>query len=125
MNYLVIEKIKKLRKDNNITQEQLAEYLEISRSKVSSWETNNRDMNIIDAIKLVNFYNVSLDNIFNPVPLTIEQYIELSDRFFKNKDIKLYEKTRIIKLIEESLKKDNLDELYTNYINDTKCDKIV
>jgi predicted transcriptional regulator len=125
MNNVISNKLKDIRKHKNITQEQLAEKLDISRSKVSSWETNRRDITMTDAINLVNLYNISLDNLFNPKPLEEKEYIELSERFFSNPDIKLKEKVRIIKLIENSLKNNNINELYENYINDTKCDKIV
>ena len=60
MDYTIIEKLKELRKSKKITQEQLAERLDISRSKVSSWETNNRDMSITEAIKLDNRYEFSV-----------------------------------------------------------------
>ena len=44
MDCLIAEKLKGLRRERKITQEKLAEILDISRSKVSSWETNKRDM---------------------------------------------------------------------------------
>lgn len=125
MNNIISNKLKDIRKSRNITQEQLAEKLDVSRSKISSWETNRRDITMTDAINLANLYNISLDNMFNPKPLEEKEYIELSERFFCNPDIKLKEKVRIIKLIETSLKNNNIDELYENYTNDTKCDKIV
>lgn len=125
MNNIISNKLKDIRKNRNITQEQLAEKLDVSRSKISSWETNRRDITMTDAVKLVNLYNMSLDNLFNPNPLEKEEYMEISERFFKNSNITLKEKIKIVKLIESSLKNNNIDELYENYINDTKCDKIV
>lgn len=125
MDNIISNKLKDIRKSRNITQEQLAEKLDVSRSKISSWETNRRDITMTDAINLANLYNISLDNMFNPKPLEEKEYIELSERFFCNPDIKLKEKVRIIKLIETSLKNNNIDELYENYTNDTKCNKIV
>ena len=50
MNNVISNKLKDIRKHKNITQEQLAEKLDISRSKVSSWETNRRDITMTDAI---------------------------------------------------------------------------
>ena len=79
MDYKIIEKLKELRKNKKITQEQLAEKLDISRSKVSSWETNKRDMSITDAIKLANIYEVSLDNLFEINKITEEEYLKISD----------------------------------------------
>ncbi len=115
MEYAIIEKLKKLRKQRGITQEQLAEILDISRSKVSSWETNKRDMTIIDAVNLADYYEISLDNLLNVKPIKEKEYIEISYKFFKNKAISLKEKTKIIRMMEESLKSENIDELYENY----------
>lgn len=115
MEYAIIEKLKKLRKQRGITQEQLAEILDISRSKVSSWETNKRDMTIIDAVNLADYYEISLDNLLNVKPIKEKEYIEVSYKFFKNKAISLKEKTKIIRMMEESLKSENIDELYENY----------
>ena len=115
MDYLISEKLRELRKDRNITQENLAEILDISRSKVSSWETNKRDMTITDAINLANYYEISLDNLLRVNPIKEKEYIEISYSFFKNKSISLKEKTKIIKMMEESLKCENIDELYENY----------
>ena len=125
MDFIIADKLRELRKKENITQEQLAEKLDISRSKVSSWETNKRDITMNDAVNLVNLYNVSLDNLFNSKQLEEEQYIEISQKFFKNSKSTLKEKIKIIKIIEDGLKNDNIDELYQNCKNDTKCDKIV
>ena len=115
MDYLIAEKLKELRKERRITQEDLAEVLDISRSKVSSWETSKRDMNITDAVNLANYYEISLDNLLNIETIKEKVYIEISYKFFKNKSISLKEKTRIIRLMEESLKNENIDELYENY----------
>ena len=115
MDYKIIEKLKELRKNKKITQEQLAEQLDISRSKVSSWETNRRDMSITEAIKLANIYEVSLDNLFEINKITEEEYVKISDKFLKSKNITLEEKVRIIELLRECLKKYNVDEFYENY----------
>lgn len=115
MDYLISKKLRELRKDRNITQEKLAEILDISRSKVSSWETNKRDMTITDAVNIANYYEISLDNLLSIKPLKEKEYIEISYRFSKNKSISLKEKTKIIRMMEESLKCENIDELYENY----------
>ncbi len=115
MDYIIIEKLKELRKSKKITQEQLAEKSDISRFKVSSWETNRRDMSITEAIKLANIYEVSLDNLCEINKITEEEYITISNKFIKCKNITLKEKIKIIELIQDSLKKDNIDEFYENY----------
>lgn len=115
MDCLIAEKLKGLRRERKITQEKLAEILDISRSKVSSWETNKRDMTITDLVNLADYYEISLDNLLSVKTINKKEYIEISYRFFKNKDISLKEKTKIIRMMEESLKSENIDELYENY----------
>lgn len=115
MDELIIDKLRQLRKSKNMTQEQLAEKIGISRSKVSSWETNKRCMNIIEAIKLAQVYEASLDNLFAIPEITAEEYVKISDKFIKDKRISFQEKVRIIELIRNSLKAKHVDELYENY----------
>lgn len=115
MDCLIVDKLKKIRKNKKITQGQLAEKLDISRSKVSSWETNRRDMNISEAIKLANIYEVSLDNLFEINKITEEEFVKIADKFLKDKNITLGKKVKIIESIREGLKKNNVDEFYESY----------
>lgn len=55
------EKIKKLRAENNFTQEQLAEKLKVSRSTISSWETGRSYPDLEMVIEICDCFNVSLD----------------------------------------------------------------
>lgn len=59
------EVIKRLRKESDLTQEELAEYLNISSQAVSKWENGTAfpDIAIIPAI--ANFFNVSTDFLFS------------------------------------------------------------
>ncbi|TYS50985.1 helix-turn-helix transcriptional regulator [Bacillus infantis] len=54
-------KIKKLRAENNLTQEQLAEKLQVSRSTISSWETGRSYPDLEMVIGICDSFNVSLD----------------------------------------------------------------
>lgn len=56
--------IKKYRKENDMTQEALAEYLDVSSQAVSRWEndTTYPDMELIPA--MANLFDVSLDDLF-------------------------------------------------------------
>lgn len=54
-------KIKKLRVENNLTQEQLAEKLQVSRSTISSWETGRSYPDLEMVIEICDCFNVSLD----------------------------------------------------------------
>ena len=55
------EKIKKLRSENNLTQEQLAQRLQVSRSTISSWETGRSFPDLEMVIEICDCFNVSLD----------------------------------------------------------------
>ncbi len=57
------ERIQKLRKDNNHSQEQLAEALAISRQAISKWESNQGQPEINNIIKLAEIYNTTTDYI--------------------------------------------------------------
>lgn len=57
------EKIKKLRADNNLTQEQLAEMLFVTRTAISKWETD-KGLPGIDTMKLISTtFHISMDEL--------------------------------------------------------------
>lgn len=59
------EKITKLRKLNNLTQEQLADLLRVSRQSVSNWELNTAFPETKKLIKISELFNCSLDYLLN------------------------------------------------------------
>jgi len=59
------EKLQELRKQKNLTQEQLAEQLYVSRTAISKWESG-RGYPSIDSLKEVSkYFNVSLDELLS------------------------------------------------------------
>ena len=56
-------KIKDARLASNLTQEQVAEALGISRQTVSNWENGKTYPDIINVIKMSDLYHVSLDHL--------------------------------------------------------------
>lgn len=81
------EKIKTLRKEKNISQEVLAQYLGVTFQAVSKWENGIAlpDVTMIPAIAL--FFGVSTDQLFDIHLLEIEQQIsEICDRAVKHRD---------------------------------------
>lgn len=96
--------LKELRKEKNLTQEQLAEELNVSGRTVSRWETgiNMPDLSIL--VELAEFYDVDIREIINgerknekmekDLKETLEQVAEYSD--IKNKKFKK-------KMIENSI----------------------
>ena len=57
------EKLIKIRKDNNLTQEELAEKLYISRQTVSNWENGKFYPDIETLILISNTFNIPLDDL--------------------------------------------------------------
>lgn len=57
------EKIIRLRKLNNLSQEQLAEKIGITRQAITKWENNESIPDIDNLIKLSNIFNVTLDQL--------------------------------------------------------------
>lgn len=59
------EKIQDLRKQINLSQEELAEKLSVSRQAVSKWELDQATPDINKIIQLSKFFNISTDSLLN------------------------------------------------------------
>ena len=55
------------RLSKNLTQEELAEKLNVSRQTVSKWETNEALPEMDKALELCRIFNCSLDNLFKVI----------------------------------------------------------
>ena len=91
--------LKVLRILKGVSQEKMAEDLNISRSKVSSWETGRREMSLYDAVIISDYFDVSMDNLFNKKALNSEQVLQIAKRYFENDKISLEEKKETLKRI--------------------------
>lgn len=83
--------IMKYRREAGITQEQLAEYMGVSKSSISKWETENAYPDILLLPELATLFNISVDKLMGYEPqLTkkkiIEIYRELAEAFPKKPD---------------------------------------
>lgn len=56
-------KLKERRKENNITQEQIADMVHVSRQTISNWENGKSYPDIESLLLLGDIYNVSLDEL--------------------------------------------------------------
>lgn len=54
-------KIKELRKNQNLTQQDLADILKVSRSSISKWETKTSYPDITTLVQISDHFSVSLD----------------------------------------------------------------
>ena len=57
------ETLKEQRESRNLSQSQLADKIGISQQNISRWESNSNIPNIIDCIKLADFYGISFDTL--------------------------------------------------------------
>ncbi|PKX51375.1 transcriptional regulator, partial [Lactiplantibacillus plantarum] len=55
------EQLKKLRKETNTTQDDLATKLFVTRQAISKWESGDSTPDLTNLIKLTDIFNVSLD----------------------------------------------------------------
>ena len=68
------EKLKKLRTDNGLTQDELAKYLYVSRTAISKWESG-RGYPSIDSLKAIaKFFSVTVDKL-----LSSEQILSIAE----------------------------------------------
>lgn len=58
-------KLKQLREENNISQTEIADYLNIKQNTYSQYETGKRQLSIDMLIKIAKFYKVSTDYILD------------------------------------------------------------
>ncbi|CZR99055.1 MULTISPECIES: helix-turn-helix domain-containing protein [unclassified Clostridioides] len=91
------ENLKRLRKERNLSQEQLSEMLNVSRQAISKWESNKTYPDIENLILLRNIFNIALDDLL----------------FDENKD-----------KIEDVIKSSKLPTNSTNYDEDELEDEL-
>ncbi|MCD8115775.1 MAG: helix-turn-helix transcriptional regulator [Oscillospiraceae bacterium] len=59
----ICEKMKKARSNAGMTQEQVAEKIEVSRQTISNWENGKTLPDVMSVIKLSDLYQVTLDEL--------------------------------------------------------------
>lgn len=79
------EKLQKLRKDQNLTQEELAEQLFVSRTAISKWESG-RGYPSIDSLKVIaKFFHITIDDLIGS-----EEIITLAEQDKKDNSKKYF-----------------------------------
>ena len=66
------ELIRELRKEHGLTQQQLADYLQIDRSTYAYYESGRTKLPIDSVVKLAHFYQVSYAALLGPEPVPME-----------------------------------------------------
>lgn len=60
----MLNKLEEIRKAHNITQEELAEKLEVSRQTIGSLENGRYNPSILLAFKIARFFRLTIEEIF-------------------------------------------------------------
>ncbi|WP_455717965.1 helix-turn-helix domain-containing protein, partial [Anaerosporobacter sp.] len=89
--------LKELRKEKNITQEQLAETMNVSRRTVSRWETGSNMPDLDILIEIADYYDVGLRELLDGERKSEQMDKELKETVLKVADYSNEEKAKITK----------------------------
>lgn len=64
MSEFVLNNVGKIRQEKGVTQEELAEAVEVSRQTISALEKGNYTPSVLLAIKIARFFELSVEEIF-------------------------------------------------------------
>lgn len=95
--------LKELRKEKELTQEQLAEQLNVSNRSVSRWETGSTLPDISLLIELAEFYDVDIKEIIDGERKSEKMNEEVKETLVKVADYTDAEKENIIKKISGNI----------------------
>lgn len=78
------EKLIKLRKDKNLSQEEVAEKLGVTRQTISKWETNESTPDLNKIVPICNLYDITTEEL-----LTDKIIVKKENNKVKNQSLKL------------------------------------
>lgn len=70
------QKLKKLRTDSGLTQEQLADRIFVTRTAISKWETDNGYPSIDSLKEISNLFNISIDELISDADIENKKTLE-------------------------------------------------
>lgn len=73
------EKLKKLRQENNLTQDNLADKIFVTRTAISKWETDNGYPSIKSLKLLAKLFNTTIDELISEEDIKIKENLELKN----------------------------------------------
>ena len=140
MDLMIGERIKKYRKDKEMTQDALAQALAVSPQAVSKWECGDGYPDIILRPAIANFFEVTVDeligndeisakediqkNYFNVVnKLSPDEQLQLALKYYKKYPRNWHVATSLMRRIIRYRHDNNIDE-YKKLINDI-CERIL
>lgn len=80
------EKLKKLRTDNGLTQDELAEKLYVTRTAISKWETDKGYPNIESLKTIATFFSITVDELLSSEEILViaEENQKQTEKNFRN-----------------------------------------
>ena len=85
MDLLIGKKIKQMRRERDLTQEELAAHLGISFQSISKWERGDGYPDITMLPALANYFKVSIDELLGISELEMrDQYLEINRTWAEN-----------------------------------------
>lgn len=85
------EKLKMLREEKDLTQNDLAKHLNVSKANISRYELGSRQPNIDTIIIIAEFFNISLDWLLGRSIIKNFSSVNNEPRNFKTDDLELLE----------------------------------
>ena len=76
MDTVLSENLKKLRQQKNLTQEQAAEFLNVTAHTVSRWECGTTLPDVMLLPQIAGLYCVTIDDLFRKAPVVYESYAQ-------------------------------------------------
>lgn len=91
MNISLSEKLKSLRKEKNVSQEKLAEYLGVSFQAVSKWENGNTYPDILLLPDIARFYGITIDELLQVEKIDeirlFDEYEDKAEALYRNGEL--------------------------------------
>lgn len=81
------QKLQAARRAQNLTQEQIADKLMVSRQTISNWENNKSYPDILSLIQLSDFYEISLDSLVKGDENIIKHLVNSTDVVASNQKL--------------------------------------
>lgn len=110
------DNLKKIRKDNNLSQEQLAEKLGVSRQSVSKWESNQAYPEMDKVLQICQMFNLNIDELLNQNLKDIKEKKESKNNINKYMDDFLGFITKTVDMFSSLKFKDKLKCLFEQFI---------
>lgn len=104
VNKYAADKMKQLRIQKNLTQEELAEELKITQQQVTRYENNYRKFKQDFLFKLADYFQVSINDFFPPTTEELNTLNEYDVLFNKYKELSEEDKELINNIIDTRTK---------------------